>query len=56
MAIGNTVACDGRQAESGALIDALLKACDLLSEVFYLVFEILLSAPHTSVAGFEDGL
>jgi hypothetical protein len=36
------------------LIYALLEACDLLAQFFYLVLEVLLSAPHAGVAGLEN--
>src|SRR5215218_4940369 len=44
--------CQAREA--GVLIHALLEARDLLSKLFYLVFEIFLSAPHAGVTGLEN--
>src|ERR671911_2321317 len=37
------------------LIYSLLKACDLLSELVYFVFEILLTTTDASITGFQNG-
>ena len=42
-------------AEGGVLVDSLLEAGDLLSEVVDLVFQVLFPAANAGVAGFDDG-
>src|ERR671911_3202646 len=37
------------------LIYSLLKACDLLSELVYFVFEILLTTADAGISGFQNG-
>ncbi len=36
------------------LVDALLQACYLLAQLFYLVLQVLLSTAHAGVAGLES--
>ena len=36
-------------------VNTLLQASDLLSELIYLVFEVLLTPPNTGITGFHDG-
>src|SRR5215208_575018 len=43
------------ESRTTRLIPALLEARDLLPQLFYLVLEVLLPAPHPGVAALEDG-
>ena len=45
----------GRGTFQNPLIHALLQACDLLPELVYFVFEILLTTTDAGITGFQNG-